>query len=68
MSLNGSVVEPILFNLYIKNIPRTSNTALVVYAHDTTILSTAHHPLTLNKLIQQHVDNLEKWFTKCKLN
>lgn len=56
----GSVLGPILFNLYINDIPR-SNTLLALYADDTAVISSAHHPITLHRILQQHISTIEDW-------
>lgn len=63
----GSVVSPLLYNLYLTDLVRNTKTITSLYADDTAIISTAKNPKFLAKHLQHHIDSLEDYFTKWKI-
>jgi hypothetical protein len=65
--LQGSLLAPTLFNLYINDIPRNDLTTLALYADDTAIITTAPHINCVSSFIQHHLNALEPWFVNWKI-
>ncbi|GFV40596.1 probable RNA-directed DNA polymerase from transposon X-element [Trichonephila clavipes] len=63
----GSILGPVLFNLYVNDILKTTNTMICMYADDTTILSRHYNPNTLTQNINEHLAHLEIWFSVWKI-
>lgn len=63
----GSILAPVLFILFINNIPKRSDTLLALFADDTAILAPSISiPLSSLKA-QQHFHEIYKFFTKWKI-
>ncbi|GFX50723.1 RNA-directed DNA polymerase from mobile element jockey [Trichonephila clavipes] len=63
----GSILGPVLFNLYVNDIIKTTNTMICMYADDTAILSRHYNPNTLTQSINEHLAHLEIWFSVWKI-
>lgn len=63
----GSVLSPVLFNLYVNDIPRNERTTLAMYADDTAIVAEATHCDLVRAFTQNHIDELVLFFNKWKL-
>ncbi|GFS54979.1 RNA-directed DNA polymerase from mobile element jockey [Trichonephila clavipes] len=63
----GSILAPTLFNLYINDIIKNTNTQLCLYADDTAILSRHRNLNTLVENINEHLAHLEIWFSVWKI-
>ncbi|GFT45293.1 probable RNA-directed DNA polymerase from transposon BS [Trichonephila clavipes] len=63
----GSILGPVLFNLYVNDIIKTTNTMICMYADDTAILSRHYDPNTLTQNINEHLAHLEIWFSVWKI-
>ena len=57
----GSVLGPILYTLYMANIPTTTNNRILTIADDTAVLVRHSKPETAVKLLQEHITKVEKW-------
>ncbi|GFV07282.1 RNA-directed DNA polymerase from mobile element jockey [Trichonephila clavipes] len=62
-----SILGPVLFNLYVNDITKSTNTMICMYADDTAILSRHYDPNTLIKNLNDHLAHLEKWFSIWKI-
>jgi hypothetical protein len=48
----GGIISPVLFNLYVNDLPSPSrHDELVLYANDTTVIATASQPALLVKYL-----------------
>lgn len=63
----GSSLSPVLFNIYINDIPSTNNTALAIYADDTAIISESYQARKAKIYAQRHLNQLQDYFEKWKL-
>ncbi|GFX92602.1 RNA-directed DNA polymerase from mobile element jockey [Trichonephila clavipes] len=63
----GSILAPTLFNLYVNDIIKNSNTIICMYADDTAILSRHRNLDTLVENINEHLAHLETWFSVWKI-
>ncbi|GFW07225.1 RNA-directed DNA polymerase from mobile element jockey [Trichonephila clavipes] len=59
----GSILAPTLFNLYVNDIIKNTNTITCMYADDTAILSRHRNLDTLVENINEHLAHLETWFS-----
>lgn len=64
----GSVLGPVLYNLYTADVPRTNYTMLAVYADDTAILAKSYKIEAAMKKIQTHLNKIDKWTKKWKID
>ncbi|GFT09823.1 RNA-directed DNA polymerase from mobile element jockey [Trichonephila clavipes] len=63
----GSILTPTLFNLYVNDIIKNTNTQICLYADDTAILSRHRNLNTLVENIKEHLAHLEIWFSVWKI-
>jgi hypothetical protein len=63
----GVILPPTLFILYVPDIPRPPHTHLVLYAHDTALVSQSWWPDTISRRLSNALTTLYKYFTKWKL-
>ncbi|GFU77390.1 RNA-directed DNA polymerase from mobile element jockey [Trichonephila clavipes] len=63
----GSILGPVLFNLYVNDILKSTKTMLCMYADDTAILSKHKNLNTLVENINEHLAHLEIWFSVWKI-
>ncbi|GFS97388.1 RNA-directed DNA polymerase from mobile element jockey [Trichonephila clavipes] len=66
----GSLLGPIIFNIYINDIPTHPQTSLNIYADDTAIATTFKTHKSITKHLNNHLKLLETYFNtwKIKLN
>ena len=62
----GSVLGPLLFNVYINDFPSILNNVAhtILYADDTTIIVSSNDPNTLNYKLNLVMNRISKWFQK----
>lgn len=60
----GSVLSPILYSLFTRDIPKTPKSQLAVYADDTAILARSKSPALLNRYLQDATTAIELWMSK----
>ena len=65
----GSILGPLLFLLYINDLPLSSTNAhFIIFADDTNILFSHKDPLQLEKLINFELTKISNWFKLNKLS
>ncbi|GFV78552.1 RNA-directed DNA polymerase from mobile element jockey [Trichonephila clavipes] len=65
--VQGSLLEPILFNLYLNDIPSYTLTNINMYADDTSISACYKTPKIVRLALNKHLALLEKFFDKWKI-
>ncbi|GFY28771.1 probable RNA-directed DNA polymerase from transposon X-element [Trichonephila clavipes] len=65
--VQGSLLGPILFNLYLNDIPSYSLTNINIYADDTAILACCRNSKTFTLALNKHLALLENFFDKWKI-
>lgn len=63
----GSVLGPVLFNIYTHDIPSFPNTKLATYADDMAIYSHSFSPIAALQKIRNHLPSYEKYLQKWRL-
>jgi len=63
----GSVLGPILFNIYINDIPKSNNSELAVYADDTAVFSSSWSIALLVRRLQIYVDDILQYFADWRM-
>jgi hypothetical protein len=65
----GSILGPLLFLLYINDLPTSSpSSSFIIFADDTNIIFSHEDPLTLESLINKELNNISNWFKLNKLS
>ncbi|GFX72067.1 probable RNA-directed DNA polymerase from transposon X-element [Trichonephila clavipes] len=64
----GSLLSPLLFNLYINDIPDYSLTKINLYANDTAIHATYKKLSTISYAINKHLLHLQNFYDKWKIS
>ena len=60
----GSILGPLLFSLYVNDLPSVVESCRVVqYADDTTIFASSKYPCNIQACLDKDLRNLVKWFT-----
>ncbi|GFU08862.1 probable RNA-directed DNA polymerase from transposon BS [Trichonephila clavipes] len=63
----GSLLGPVLFNIYLNDIPSHPHTMLNLYADDTTILATFKNHKSVTSALNKHLVLLENYFNQWKI-
>lgn len=63
----GSLLGPVLFLLYVNDIPKCPKTEIAMYADDTIIYSSSFLPNQVTKYIQEHLNILKPWLKRWKI-
>jgi len=64
----GGLFSPVLFNLYVKDMPKPSHhVQLALYADDTVIITTSRTPVLLVNYLQTYLSHLERWLTEWRI-
>jgi len=59
--LQGAVLSPFLYNIYVSALPRTQRTSLALYADDTAIIAWGRSSRLLTGYLQEETTELEIW-------
>ncbi|KAF0750278.1 Uncharacterized protein FWK35_00019708 [Aphis craccivora] len=60
----GSILSPILYNIFAADQPITLNISVANYADDKVIISMNGNPLIASENLQTHLDLTENWYNK----
>ncbi|GBO37692.1 putative RNA-directed DNA polymerase from transposon BS, partial [Araneus ventricosus] len=63
----GGKISPVLYSLYVNDIPKTHKTLLGMYADDTAILAKNKNHKYTAAALNQHLAKLDDWFLKWKI-
>ncbi|GFX52620.1 RNA-directed DNA polymerase from mobile element jockey [Trichonephila clavipes] len=63
----GTLISPLLFNIYVNDIPTLDSTILCMFADDAAILASHTEPKLIARAIYRHLLDLEDWFSKWKI-
>jgi hypothetical protein len=64
----GGLISPVLFRLYVNDLPSPSHhVKLVHYADDTAIIATSSKPRLLVGYLQSYFKNLQRWLSECRI-
>lgn len=58
----GSMLGPILFLIFINDLPQNINSKLILFADDTTLLTTERNAANLNKSAELTIKEMYNWF------
>lgn len=63
----GSILGPILFNIYLHDLPRSKDIELALFADDTAIIATGKKPASIINKLQRALRQMYKYYTKWKI-
>jgi hypothetical protein len=63
----GSKLGPILFNIYVYDIPQSPRTNIALFADDTTIFTESRNIEVITTNLQVHLDTISYWCNKWRI-
>jgi hypothetical protein len=64
----GGLICPVLFSLYINDMPSPSHhVELVLYADDTAVIATSRKPSLLDIYLESYLNDLQRWLSKWRI-
>ena len=63
----GSVLGPILFLLYINDLPNASSLKTLLFADDTALFASGNNSSSVEKMVNEELKKIENWLLKNKL-
>ena len=62
------MIFPVLFSLYVNDIPPTSHhVELSLYADDTTIIAPSRKPTLLVRYLESYINDLQRWLSEWRI-
>lgn len=63
----GSVLGPVLYNIYTSDLPQMQNVTTATYADDTAILAVSNNPVVATQKLQESLDAVDEWLKKWRI-
>lgn len=63
----GSLLSPILFNIYAADIPRPEGTIMGLYADDLVLMATDRNTNFATRILQNGINEIEEWYNRWKI-
>ena len=64
----GGIISPVLFSLYVNDMPSPSrHVELALYADDTAVVATSRQPALLIRYLETYLSDLERWLSKWRI-
>jgi hypothetical protein len=63
----GVIISPVLFSLYVNDMPSPSNHELADYADDTAITATFHKQTLLVSYLESYVNDFQRWLSEWRI-
>jgi len=64
----GGLISPVLFSLYVNDVPPPSNhVELALYADDTAIIATSRKPTLLVSYLESSLNDLQQWLSEWRI-
>ena len=63
----GSILSPLLYNLYTHDIPKTRGTNLALFADDTAVYTSGRVSVCIANRLQKSMNHIGKWLTKWRI-
>jgi len=64
----GGLISPVLFNLYVNDMPTPSHhVELALYADDTAIIATSRKPTLLVNYLESYLNDLQRWLSEWRI-
>lgn len=63
----GSVLAPMLFNIYVSDLPALPGASMALYADDTAILVTSRSVEIVERRLQEYLEILQEWYSKWRI-
>ena len=64
----GGLISPVLFSLYVNNMPTPSrHVELAFYADDTAIIATSRKPALFVSYLETYLSSLQRWLTEWRI-
>ena len=63
----GAILGPLLFLIYINDLPDNLNSLVKLFADDTSLFSTVHDPTLSAKILNDDLSRISEWAHKWKM-
>ena len=64
----GGLISPVLFSLYVNNMPSPSHhVELALYVDDMAIIATSRKPTLLVSYLESYLNNLQQWLSEWRI-
>ena len=63
----GAILGPLLFLIYINDLPDNLNSLVKLFADDTSLFSTVHDPTLSAKILNDTLSRISEWAHRCKI-
>jgi retron-type reverse transcriptase len=64
----GGLISPILFSLYVNDMPQPSHhVQLALYADDTAVIATSRKPTLLVSYLESYLNDLQRWLSEWRI-